>query len=206
MRPAEFVDAHTRVEDLEARLEFTEDQYSQACELRAMYHAAWLAAAPKGVTSVKSKLHADGQVPFASKKWFIVQSLISFDNTARLISNHYHVRHWDLFNVPEIEKAWEHDNHNTENVIYRMQRYLSANITTHQVAKPMAIDHPNAYQIQQLEERIYRDEQIFSLLTSLNSVREGAISGEFKAKAELLMTDLVCDIQKDKDSLSALRR
>jgi hypothetical protein len=65
----------------------------------------------------KSKKHHDGEYPFGKDNWFIVSALLPSGQ----ISNHYPMEDWDLFKIPETEKAlFEFDGHTTQDVIDRL--------------------------------------------------------------------------------------
>lgn len=65
----------------------------------------------------KSKRHYDGEECFGGG-WFIVVAVFPTGQ----ISNHYKLEDWDLFNIPETEKAlFEFDGHTTEDVINRLK-------------------------------------------------------------------------------------
>jgi|SRR6478609_9558949 len=65
----------------------------------------------------KSKKHFDGEDCFGGG-WFIVVAVLPTGQ----ISNHYKLEDWDLFKVPETEKAlFEFDGHTTEDVINRLK-------------------------------------------------------------------------------------
>ena len=63
----------------------------------------------------KSWKHSDGKWCFGNKKeWFIVVAKLPDGQ----ISNHYPAKDWNLFNIPEVEKAlFEFDGHTTQDVI-----------------------------------------------------------------------------------------
>lgn len=67
----------------------------------------------------KSWKHSDGEWCFdEEKKWFIVSAMLP----AGLISNHYEAKDWDLFKVPEVEKAlFEFDGHTGLDVLDRLK-------------------------------------------------------------------------------------
>lgn len=66
----------------------------------------------------KSKLHHDGEIPFGNPEWFIVSAMLP----TGLISNHYKMEDWDLFQVPIVEKAkYEFDGHNGQDVLKRLK-------------------------------------------------------------------------------------
>ena len=113
--------------------------FNELYEFRKMYNAAlfneW--AKLKGFDDVKndryyhdlpkynvhkSKLHHDGEIPFGNPKWFIVSAMLP----SGLISNHYKMKDWDLFQVPEVEKAlFEFDGHNGKDVLERLKALSS---------------------------------------------------------------------------------
>jgi hypothetical protein len=64
----------------------------------------------------KSWRHNDGELCFGGG-WFIVVAVLPTGQ----ISNHYKAEDWDLFQIPETEKAlFEFDGHTTEDVIERL--------------------------------------------------------------------------------------
>jgi hypothetical protein len=64
----------------------------------------------------KSWKHHDGELCFGGG-WFIVVAILPNGQ----ISNHYKAEDWDLFKIPEVEKAlFEFDGHTTEDVINRL--------------------------------------------------------------------------------------
>lgn len=67
----------------------------------------------------KSWKHNDGEWCFGTeKKWFIVSAMLP----TGLISNHYKAEDWDLFKVPEVEKAlFEYDGHTGMDVLQRLK-------------------------------------------------------------------------------------
>lgn len=71
----------------------------------------------------KSWKHNDGEWCFGKeKKWFIVSAMLPHG----LISNHYKATDWDLFQVPEVEKAvFEFDGHTGKDVLERLRLLLS---------------------------------------------------------------------------------
>jgi hypothetical protein len=64
----------------------------------------------------KSWKHHDGELCFGGG-WFIVVALLPTGQ----ISNHYEAKDWDLFKIPEKERAlFEFDGHNGQDVIDRL--------------------------------------------------------------------------------------
>lgn len=78
-----------------------------------------------GVTQInpysvhKSWKHYDGEWCFGKEKeWFIVVAVLPTGQ----ISNHYKAENWDLFKIPETEKAlFEFDGHTSKNVLERLK-------------------------------------------------------------------------------------
>lgn len=65
----------------------------------------------------KSWKHYDGEPCFGGG-WFIASAMLP----TGLISNHYKAEDWDLFQVPEVEKAlYEFDGHTGEDVLKRLK-------------------------------------------------------------------------------------
>jgi hypothetical protein len=65
----------------------------------------------------KSRRHHDGKLPFGKDDWFIVCAMLPTGQ----ISNHYAIEDWDLFQIPETEKAlFKFDGHTSEDVINRL--------------------------------------------------------------------------------------
>ena len=66
----------------------------------------------------KSWRHSDGELCFGGG-WFIVSAMLP----TGLISNHYKAEDWDLFKIPEVEKAlYEFDGHTSEDVLNRLKK------------------------------------------------------------------------------------
>lgn len=71
----------------------------------------------------KSWRHYDGEECFPNSKhrWFIVSAMLP----TGLISNHYKEKDWDLFKVPEVEKAlFPFDGHTEKDVLERISKIL----------------------------------------------------------------------------------
>lgn len=43
------------------------------------------------------------------------------------ISNHYENRYWELFNITELDTAWEWDGHTPNEAADRIESYLKSN-------------------------------------------------------------------------------
>ena len=65
----------------------------------------------------KSWKHNDGELCFGGG-WFIVSAMLP----TGLISNHYKAEDWDLFKIPEVDKAlYEFDGHTGQDVLLRLK-------------------------------------------------------------------------------------
>lgn len=93
--------------------------FDELYEFRKMYNAAlfneWAFQCKFNVH--KSKKHNDGEDCFGGG-WFIVVALLPKSQ----ITNYYKLEDWDLFNVPEYDKAlFEYDGHNGLDTIERLK-------------------------------------------------------------------------------------
>ena len=97
--------------------------FNELYDYRKAYNAAFFnELAKQGLYDVhKSRLHSDGKVPFDDNNWFIVMAELPTGQ----ISNHYEIKDWDLFNIPEKEKANTWDGHTSQDVYKRLVKYLN---------------------------------------------------------------------------------
>lgn len=109
------------------------DGYHTFAELyryRMLYQAAWfneiqLDHESEGYSNYglcKSKLHHDGTM-FEGGYFIVVAQLPTGQ-----ISNHYKLEHWDMFKLPEVEKAPEWDGHTPTEAADRIEQYISGNL------------------------------------------------------------------------------
>lgn len=69
----------------------------------------------------KSKKHNNGSIPFNDNNYFIVSAKLPDG----IISFHYELKFWDLFKIPEVEKAlFEYDDHTSYDVLNRIMNIL----------------------------------------------------------------------------------
>ena len=85
---------------------------------RMLYNAAFFNLLPEEWVH-KSKRHHDGEECFGGG-WFIVMANLPTGQ----ISNHYELKYWDLFKVPEKEIADEWDGHTPQEAAERLYKYL----------------------------------------------------------------------------------
>ena len=97
--------------------------FNELYEYRLLYNASMFnELAKQGLYDVhKSKRHSDGTIPFGDENWFIVQAELPSGQ----ISNHYEMKDWDLFNIPEKEKANPYDGHTPQDVAKRLRVFLT---------------------------------------------------------------------------------
>ncbi len=85
---------------------------------RMLYNAAFFNLLPKEWVH-KSKKHHDGEECFRGG-WFIVMANLPTGQ----ISNHYELKDWELFQIPEKEVADEWDGHTPQEAADRLHKYL----------------------------------------------------------------------------------
>lgn len=106
--------------------------FNELYEFRKMYNAAlfnewarkWNITKRLPINSFKpmydvhkSWRHYDGELCFGGG-WFIVSAKLP----SGLISNHYKAEDWDLFKIPQVDKAkYEFDGHTGEDVLLRLK-------------------------------------------------------------------------------------
>lgn len=97
--------------------------FNELYEFRLLYNASMFnELAKQGFYDVhKSKLHSDGEYPFGDSNWFIVMAELPTGQ----ISNHYEMKDWDLFQIPEKEKANAWDGHTSQDVVNRIRKFLT---------------------------------------------------------------------------------
>lgn len=96
--------------------------FEELYEFRKVYNALlfneW---AKNGKYEVyKSKKHFDGEKCFDGN-WFIVVAILPSGQ----ISNHYEMKDWDLFQIPEYDKSkYEFDGHTSQDVLERLKEVI----------------------------------------------------------------------------------
>ncbi len=85
---------------------------------RMLYNAAFFNMLPKEWVH-KSKKHHDGEDCFGGG-WFIVMANLPTGQ----VSNHYELKNWDLFQIPEKEVADKWDGHTPQEAADRLHKYL----------------------------------------------------------------------------------
>ena len=95
--------------------------FGELYEYRMVYHAMaaqwWL---ENGHPVVKSWHHSDGEKCFGGG-WFVV--VADLEGVGQ-VSNHYAEEHWDVFDVPEVERPPEYDGHTPAVALERLWMML----------------------------------------------------------------------------------
>ena len=92
--------------------------FNELYRYRMLYNAAFFNLLPKQLVH-KSKRHHDGEECFGGG-WFIVMANLPTGQ----ISNHYELKDWDLFQMPEKEVADEWNGHTPQEAADRLHEYL----------------------------------------------------------------------------------
>ncbi len=97
--------------------------FNELYEYRLLYNASMFnELAKQGLYDVhKSRKHSDGKYPFDNPNWFIVMAELPTGQ----ISNHYEMKDWSLFDIPEKEVANVWDEHTPKDVAERLRRFLT---------------------------------------------------------------------------------
>ena len=119
--------------------------FNELYEYRMLYNAALFNEfAKQGLYDVhKSRKHSDGEYPFGDSNWFIVMAELPTGQ----ISNHYEMKDWDKFQIPEKEVANKWDEHSPRDVADRLRRFLTPKPkypqTYEECCKVMGVNHTN---------------------------------------------------------------
>ena len=98
--------------------------FDELYQYRMLYNAAFFNLLPKRKYKVhKSKRHHTGEECFGGG-WFIVMAQLPTGQ----ISNHYELKYWDLFDIPEYEVSMPWDGHTPQDAATRLLQYLENNL------------------------------------------------------------------------------
>jgi hypothetical protein len=97
--------------------------FNELYEYRLLYNAALFNEfAKQGLYDVhKSRRHSDGEYPFGDSNWFIVMAELPTGQ----ISNHYEMKNWDKFQIPEKPLANKWDEHSPRDVADRLTNFTN---------------------------------------------------------------------------------
>lgn len=121
-----FIDSMDEVED-KGEISDGYHTFNELYYYRMLYNAAFFNLLPKEKV-YKSKRHYDGEECFGGG-WFIVMANLPTGQ----ISNHYELKDWDLFKIPEKEKADEWDGHTPQEAARRLYEYLTGKLIKIQI-------------------------------------------------------------------------
>ena len=117
----------TLLNDYEDKLKSKDELIDELYKFRLIYNAAlfneWVKYDYMKV--YKSRRHYDGGIPFEDddEEWFIVVAILP---NGKQITNHYQLKYWDLFKIPEYSRVrHEFDNHTSEDVIFRLMEFIN---------------------------------------------------------------------------------
>ena len=142
--------------------------FNELYEYRLLYNASMFnELAKQNLYDVhKSKRHSDGEIPFGDPNWFIVMAELPTGQ----ISNHYEMKDWDLFQIPEKETANTWDGHTPKDVAERLRKFLTPKskypMTYAECCKVLSIQGShlmlNAYKVTSYEKKLYTKIKAFS--------------------------------------------
>lgn len=92
--------------------------FDELYHYRMLYNAAFFNNLEGKYEVHKSYRHADGELCFGGG-WFIVMANLPTGQ----VSNHYRIKDWNLFNIPERWKADEWDGHTPVEAANRLYRF-----------------------------------------------------------------------------------
>lgn len=97
--------------------------FNELYEYRMLYNAALFNEfAKQGLYDVhKSRKHSDGEYPFGDSNWFIVMAELPTGQ----ISNHYELKDWNKFQIPEKPLANKWDGHSPKDVAERLTGFTN---------------------------------------------------------------------------------
>lgn len=97
--------------------------FNELYEYRMLYNAALFNEfAKQGLYDVhKSRKHSNGEYPFGDSNWFIVMAELPTGQ----ISNHYEMKDWDKFQIPEKPLANKWDGHSPRDVAERLTSFMN---------------------------------------------------------------------------------
>lgn len=91
------------------------------CVLQAMYEQS----GGKKFIAHKSKRHHDGEECFGGG-WFVVVAYLGDTDSGTQITNHYEMKHWDLFPIPEKRVADAWDGHTPQDTLERIRDWINS--------------------------------------------------------------------------------
>lgn len=106
------------VDTIMERQDLIEELYDFRLTYNALLFNEW--AENQKYEVYKSRRHGDGEFCFDGEYFIVVAQLPTGQ-----VTNHYHIRHWDMFKINEYEKVKEDfDGHTSSDVIERLQQVI----------------------------------------------------------------------------------
>ena len=106
------------VDMLNEQQELIEELYDFRLTYNALLFNEW--AENQKYEVYKSRRHNDGELCFDGEYFIVVAQLPTGQ-----VTNHYHIRHWDMFKINEYEKVNEDfDGHTPSDVITRLKQVI----------------------------------------------------------------------------------
>ena len=106
------------VDKLNEQQDLIEELYDFRLTYNALLFNEW--AENQKYEVYKSRRHNDGELCFDGEYFIVVAQLPTGQ-----VTNHYHIRHWDMFKINEYEKVNEDfDGHTPSDVITRLKQVI----------------------------------------------------------------------------------
>lgn len=122
LEESEIADINDRISEIRHTTAIS-DGYHTFGELyryRALYNAGFFNLLHKyGVKVIKSRRHFEGDNCFGGD-YFIVQAMLPTGQ----VTNHYQLDLWDLFKIPEQDRAYRWDGHTPAEAADRLEKYI----------------------------------------------------------------------------------
>lgn len=161
---------------------------------RMLYNAAFFNLLPKEWAH-KSKKHHDGEECFGGG-WFIVMANLPTGQ----ISNHYELKDWDLFQIPEKEIADEWDGHTPQEAAERLHKYLQEK---QKEEKP--INESNMHELTFDEARKWNEAYEKGYSLGYENGRNEQKPAEWSKEDDFKLGALITDIETRSDLTEAIK-
>ena len=110
--------------------------FNELYRYRMLYNAAFfnLLAKETNINICKSRYHSDGKPCFGGG-WFIVVAELPTGQ----ISNHYDIKYWDLFKIPETDVPPVYDSHTPGQAADRLEAYILGTELPEEKSEPLTV-------------------------------------------------------------------
>ena len=107
-----------KIMEIDEQQDLIEELYDFRLTYNALLFNEW--AENQKYEVYKSRRHGDGELCFDGEYFIVVAQLPTGQ-----VTNHYHIRHWNMFKINEYEKVKEDfDGHTPSDVIERLQQVI----------------------------------------------------------------------------------